>query len=323
MSMYRWRVFFRRLTHRVKRIILLILLATAAFAVWRSIQLLEPDFDTLLTPEQKQLVADRLEVIRKDSPSDDLFRRCEPDLRKALMSQISGKLTTAAEWVDSNLQRAGCIDIYSHIVFAPENKPNDPVFVSQYGDILYIRIRTFMPPIGQNAHRLDDFPLKQVILQNKNGTVYLDMRGNLGGNVEEMHRVLEYFAPRGGIPYGHVRAERSTVSTAMFTSVGTGPLARFSIVIFVDRQCASACEWLSRILRYEWYPDKTKVVGEPTVGKGVVQCSVGETMHLTCETIEINGKPYHGMPIQPDVKANLSGCSDKDLLCLLPFAKRS
>jgi C-terminal processing protease CtpA/Prc len=57
------------------------------------------------------------------------------------------------------------------------------------------------------------------------------------------------------------------------------------------------------------------MVGEPTFGKGVVQCA-GEIV-LTCEMIEVNGKHYHGTPIQPDINVRLSERGDQDISCLL------
>jgi len=88
----------------------------------------------------------------------------------------------------------------------------------------------------------------------------------------------------------------------------------------VDKDTASATEWLIATSRYGWYPKQTTVVGtEKTLGKAIFQCrdsAGGLILKVTCGHWKIGGKDIQGVGIEPDRKLDLSSCKS-DYACVV------
>ena len=93
----------------------------------------------------------------------------------------------------------------------------------------------------------------------------LDLRGNLGGLVNEAVALAGRFLHTGQVVVSHHgRAEAEQV----FRAKGQTAAQKYPIVVLVDRQSASASEIVSGALQDH---DRAWVMGETTFGKGLVQ----------------------------------------------------
>ncbi len=110
--------------------------------------------------------------------------------------------------------------------------------------------------------------------------VLLDLRGNSGGVLEEAVSIAENFVPKGKIIVS--TDGRDTIEHDVWYSESDPIAANLPLVILVDRNSASASELLAAAIQDH---DLGVIVGEPTVGKGVVQSVItlpfGASFRLT------------------------------------------
>jgi carboxyl-terminal processing protease len=127
--------------------------------------------------------------------------------------------------------------------------------------IAFLRLDSFE---AQNVGRDVEAGLRQLGEQSINGLI-IDLRGNLGGLVNEAVTVAGRFLRNGQTVVSHRgRAEQEQVFRAR-----SNPLAqKYPIVVLVDRQSASASEIVSGALQDH---DRGWVLGDTTFGKGLVQ----------------------------------------------------
>lgn len=125
--------------------------------------------------------------------------------------------------------------------------------------IIYISISQFTDMTGSEFEN----SLKQVLASKPKGII-LDLRNNPGGYLEEAYRVLNHFIPKGKI-MAQVNV-RDKLTPAI--SAGEGELSKYSIVVLVNKNSASAAEITAGALQDHKI---AKLVGEQTFGKGTVQ----------------------------------------------------
>lgn len=98
------------------------------------------------------------------------------------------------------------------------------------------------------------------------GGIIIDLRGNTGGILEEAVRIAEAFVPQGALIVG--TEGRDSNEYELWNSERSPIAGGIPLVLLVDRKTASASELLAAAIQDH---DLGLVVGEPTVGKGVVQ----------------------------------------------------
>lgn len=235
-----------------------------------------------------------------------------------------------AEDVTRVMRHQGCFDPYSSV---KENESDSTVTGSDAGPIadflpsvrevgsdLVVIVQTFSKDyVGLTAgevlqERVNALPVGWRIGIKR---IVLDLRGNLGGEIRNLMRTLEVFAPRAGMDFMQVRFPPGAVNPYISrvnhgTTKRPGSLANIPLTIIVNGNTASAAEWLVATLRYDWYAKQTTVVGmESTYGKGVVQCKNtvgGFELVVTCAHWKVAGIDIHGTGIEPDRKIDFTEC---------------
>lgn len=206
--------------------------------------------------------------------------------------------------VDALMHQRGCLDKYSGLdeaVKRSSSRSRTGVRMMMVDGIVYMRLESF----SEGTRALFDrayaaLPASSVKRAN---TVVIDLRQNLGGDVEEMRDILhEYFIPHASFVYMRTTISRAGVQAQIGTKRGV--LADKDFVILVDRNTASAAEWIAAVIRYEMYATRTVIVGERTYGKALIQClPVDDTLNIkvTCDEWEVNGKKVQGIGLEPDL----------------------
>lgn len=126
--------------------------------------------------------------------------------------------------------------------------------------ICYLRIHSFDLGIQK---KFSEELLKLMPCQ----TFVFDVRGNPGGVVDEVVRILESF-----IPYEKPILTISSPEKKEIISSKNQTFFPFekSTAILIDEATASAAEIFAGVLKY-YYPDQVKLVGQKSYGKGSVQ----------------------------------------------------
>lgn len=99
--------------------------------------------------------------------------------------------------------------------------------------------------------------------------IILDLRGNSGGILEEAVSIAENFVPKGKVIVA--TDGRDTMEHEVWYSETDPIAAHLPLLVLVDRNSASASELLAAAIQDH---DLGLVLGEPTIGKGVVQSVV-------------------------------------------------
>ena len=249
--------------------------------------------------------------------------RCDTLLRQALKSAKlkDGVFEEVALVEASNLLRdERCLDKWSSL--ASKELPRNPVTVSGRweDEFLYIRIFDFWDATGALTEVLKSVPSVDALKH-----IIIDFRGNSGGSIDDMRDLLnKYFSPEAGLKFMHIEA---TDYPAFQTTDRRGLLAGRNLTILVDDATASAAEWMTAILRYEWYPQTSRVLGVTTFGKAVIQCrrpdsKTATAIRVTCGEWKIGTTVVNGRGITPDSPLTLGACDgEKDCVKQL-FARR-
>jgi len=127
--------------------------------------------------------------------------------------------------------------------------------------IAYVEVSTFE---AQNVSRDVENLLRKMDEKNVNGLI-LDLRGNLGGLVNEAVALAGRFLRNGQtVVSHHGRAEQEQVFRARANTLAQ----KYPMVVLVNGSSASASEIVSGALQDH---DRAWVMGETTFGKGLVQ----------------------------------------------------
>jgi carboxyl-terminal processing protease len=129
------------------------------------------------------------------------------------------------------------------------------------GRVAYIAVNG----INQPASSQFDLALANAITAGQKNII-LDLRGNLGGYVDDAVKIASEFIPDGTIVWQQDAAGKLTEVTAR--PGGRATDGSFHLVVLVDGNTASAAEILAGALQAR---GRAKLIGAKTYGKGVVQ----------------------------------------------------
>jgi hypothetical protein len=134
-------------------------------------------------------------------------------------------------------------------------------------------------------------------LEQPGGGLILDLRGNLGGQIDAALEMANRFLPAGK----SVAALHSVGGEALYQTSSPEPY-RFPVVLLVDRQTASSAELFSGILQQQ---RRAFVIGTPTAGKESIQSAIPldpeHLLLLTTGHFELPNRPrLGGSGLSPD-----------------------
>ncbi len=143
-------------------------------------------------------------------------------------------------------------------------------------------------------------------------SLIFDVRGNPGGTLDSVSKILDYILPEGPI----IRM----VSKNEETSILTSDSAELSMpmVVLADSSSASAAElFTSALMDYK----KATFIGTKTYGKGTVQTnfplSDGSALHISTQFyLPPYSASFDGVGIEPNIKVELSEKSRKNFYML-------
>lgn len=169
--------------------------------------------------------------------------------------------------------------------------------------IVYLRLSRF----GEDTSGNWDTAMAgiEASLSGTPSTLILDLRGNAGGYVDSAIHIASDFLESGKI----ILSEQFGDGTRKpFVTNKTGKLSSVPVVILVDGGSASAAEILAAALRDN---HNSKLIGEKTFGKGVVQESDdlpdGSAIHVTiAKWLTPKGEVIHGKGLEPDFKVDIT-----------------
>ena len=152
--------------------------------------------------------------------------------------------------------------------------------------------------------------------------VVLDLRGNPGGLFKSSIETAEMFLPDGLIVHTQSRLREFNET---HKSHNPDALA-FPLVLIVDGETASSAEVLAGALKEN---DRALLVGQPTYGKGTIQCIVplevvSAGVRITvAKFLSPSGQPYNGRGVTPHVLVEVSGDAAQNEATIRSVAERT
>lgn len=148
-------------------------------------------------------------------------------------------------------------------------------------------------------------------------SLFLDLRGNGGGDLGETVKILGLFLPPGTAVVS-TRGRGEAATETLKTPDRQRRKRDYPIKVLIDRMSASASELTAGALQDL---QRAKVIGEVSYGKGSVQNIIpmggGTALRLTIATYHTpSGNTPHGKGITPDIAVAISGTDRQN------FAKR-
>ncbi len=217
--------------------------------------------------------------------------RCNAILRTLVRERTIQRDSAEGRAIDADMRREHCLDEYSHLYggelygTGTAAKKLDNPSVETIGTYLFVYINTFVG--SGRGEEIIQLVKQRISAMPVIETVVVDVRGNPGGHIDELHVVLNgLFAPASGIKYLQPLGQMTfKKNSKFFTTDQRGMLSGHKIRILTDRATASASEWMIETLCYEWYPDSCATIGSTTLGKSILQCHgepAGIEVRLTC-----------------------------------------
>ena len=170
------------------------------------------------------------------------------------------------------------------------------------GSVAYIQVTGMNEPASSQFHTA-----LAAALAAGQKNIILDLRGNLGGYVEDAVKIDSEFIGSGTIVYQVDAGGKTTAVEAVKGGIATDP--SIHLVVLVDGNTASSAEILSGALQAR---GRAKLIGTKTYGKGLVQewlplpnnfggIHLTVARWLTPDKVWIQGKG-----LQPDVPVDTS-----------------
>lgn len=241
-----------------------------------------------------------------------------------LLKEELGKLDGAFDVellrpIDRRFHTIGCLDGWSAL---DSRLRNDEVLtvgvqVSVVERKLYLRVDNFA--LGTARALISALSLLK--WKGEVDSVVIDLRGNIGGQLDELKILLDQlFSPEVGRTFMIIDTVSDWPRSQKTKSLGE--FRGMPITILADAQSMSAAEWMIQVLRREWYPKTTRVVGARTGGKAVIQCLRPEgpiTIKVTCGEWKNGRERVQDVGIEPDIPLSLSECL-MDVTCIVRMA---
>ena len=142
------------------------------------------------------------------------------------------------------------------------NQPEVDTRTLANGAVAYIQVAGINPPASSQF----DLALRKALAAGQHNVI-LDLRGNLGGYVDDAEKIASEFIPSGTLAW----QEDAAGKISELTATPGGPATDSSVVhlvVLVDGNTASSAEILAAALQSR---GRAKLVGSKTYGKGVVQ----------------------------------------------------
>ena len=188
------------------------------------------------------------------------------------------------------------------ISVSPETIKIDTVTTENYGDIAYIRIRSFDSPTAGEMKAAIESAEKR----NARGLL-IDVRDNPGGYLESVAEIADMLLPNATIVY---TKNKEGKRESLYES--DGECTRLPIVLLVNENSASASEVLAGALKDN---GRAKLVGKKTYGKGSVQSLFklrnGGAKITIAEYFTAGGYNINGNGVEPDF--TIENTEEKDL----------
>lgn len=173
----------------------------------------------------------------------------------------------------------------------------DGVSSQRVGDVLVIgieKVSSFAPSF-----------VKELIAANSPSSLILDLRQNLGGEIDSAIKISDMFID------GATMNVTQKVGKTIEYSTEDGKDFEMPIVVLVDENTASAAEIITAFLKQ--YAN-AQIVGENTFGKGLIQNFAtidGYSIKYTTGTFTVGDWPcWQGVGIAPDIEVKM----DPDLI---------
>ncbi|HEY0389994.1 MAG TPA: S41 family peptidase [Gaiellales bacterium] len=168
----------------------------------------------------------------------------------------------------------------------------------------YVNLPGFVHGAGARVREIAEHATRM-----RRAGLILDLRGNVGGLLDEAVAVADVFQPTGVVVAIHGLHEPSHVYEADNTAVGDLP-----VVVLVDRSTASAAEVVAGSLQRA---RRAVVVGSRSFGKGTVQAlhplAGGGALKLTVAVFQLaGGEQVNRRGIRPDVPVREDPTSQPD-----------
>jgi carboxyl-terminal processing protease len=168
----------------------------------------------------------------------------------------------------------------------------------------YVKLPGFVQGAGARVRQIAERAARQ-----RRAGLILDLRGNVGGLLDEAVSVADVFQPRGVVVAIHGLHQPPHVYQADNTAVGDLP-----VVVLVDGSTASAAEVVAGSLQRA---QRAEVVGTRSFGKGTVQAvrplKGGGALKLTVALFQLaGGEPVNRRGITPDVHARDTPVTRRD-----------
>lgn len=185
------------------------------------------------------------------------------DVKAIIQPKLGGELVLTLLDADGNQidKTVNCELIYSEPV----------TYEMLEGDVGYIRIANFESGSGDGAVSAVD-----VLIADGAKSLVFDVRGNPGGKVTQLLKILDYLLPEGDLFVTRGKDGSETVEVSDPSSIDL-PMA-----VLVDANSYSAAEFFAAaLMEYE----RATIVGEQTTGKGRSQVtfrlSDGSAVHIS------------------------------------------
>ncbi|MEA5137076.1 MAG: S41 family peptidase [Candidatus Fimivivens sp.] len=174
------------------------------------------------------------------------------------------------------------------------------------GNIGYIRISQF------NDNTPDQFfKVMSQLMEDGAQALVFDVRGNPGGTIESVGKILDKLLPEGPIISATYR--NSTTPQVLITS--DAEEIKLPMAVLINSKSASAAELFAQALKDY---NKAKAIGVTTYGKGSMQeihkLSDGSALDFTVARYNPPKSPnFEGIGVKPDYEVKLSPDLEKEL----------
>lgn len=174
------------------------------------------------------------------------------------------------------------------------------------GSVGYVRIKEFNDNTPDQFFRVMDHLTDQGA-----GALVFDVRGNPGGTIESVGKILDRLLPEGPIISATYR--NSTTPQVLITS--DAEEMALPMAVLINAKSASAAELFAQALKDY---NKAKTVGVTTYGKGSMQeihkLSDGSALDFTVARYNPPTSPnFEGVGVKPDYEVKLSPEIEKEL----------
>ncbi len=220
------------------------------------------------------------------------------DTRSATLEEA---LALVSEGIDAGSVALGILEPDGQertVALLPGDVDTDPVSWEMLPDGLgFIRIENFEDRSGEQFISAAE----NLCARGAKGLI-LDVRGNPGGQLQQLLQALDYLLPEGPLFIS------KDIGGKMDTEYSDGECVRLPMAVLVNGDSYSAAEFFAAALReYDW----AVVVGEQTTGKGYAQVTLmlsdGSALHLsTVEYFTPQGNSLAGVGLTPDLETGLA-----------------